>query len=71
MSGIEVECITEIPKDQLDFVSRIPIRCLLKPIILDELDSGKSERAIARQLGVSRSFVNYVSYKRKRSPAND
>lgn len=64
ISGEDVFDLSEVPDHALEYMTKIPIRCLLKPLIYESLDRGLSIRAVARKFDIPPSFVNYTKVKR-------
>jgi hypothetical protein len=60
ISGEEVDSIEQIPDRALRFISRIPIRQLLIPIVQDELMKGKSRKEVSIYLDIPTGLTRWI-----------
>lgn len=63
VSGKDVEGIEQIPPDVLAFLSALDCRDMKKPLILEQLKTGKSEGQICIHIGVDRMVVRWIKRK--------
>lgn len=63
VTGTDTEGIEQIPPDVLAFLSALDCRDMKKPLILEQLKSGKSEGQICIHIGVDRMVVRWIKRK--------
>lgn len=60
ISGNAVDSVEDIPDRALRFISRVPIRQLLVPVVQDALNSGRSRQEVAISLDVPIGLVRWI-----------
>lgn len=63
VTGTDTEGIEQIPPDVLTFLSALDCRDMKKPLIVEQLKSGKSEGQICIHVGVDRMVVRWIKRK--------
>jgi len=68
ISGTHVESVLEIPEKTMRILSVFEYEELLRPIIIGELQRGKSRKNISERWGVTQSLVRNIGEKYKLFP---
>jgi len=56
----DVDSVEAIPDRALNFISRVPIRQLLVPVVQDELSKGRSRQEVAISLDIPVGLVRWI-----------